>query len=299
LGTIKHRILITGANGLLGQALVKLFVKEKIEFLATSLGVNRNPECAAVDYKSLDITIQSEVNQTIEAYLPTAIIHTAAMTNVDLCEKEQVACHLLNVRATEYLLNAAMKVEAHFQLLSTDFVFDGIKGNYAEQDEVNPLSIYAKSKVEAENLLLNAEYKNTSIVRTIIVYGKGHNLSRGNIILWGKEQLEQGKELTIVDDQFRAPTYAPDLALGCFLVIDKNETGIFHIAGPETVSIFALLNRVAKFWKLDEKLITATKSNALAQAAQRPPKTGFNLTKAYDKLEYKPKTLEESFSELN
>ncbi len=299
MGTLKHRILITGTNGLLGQALVKLFAKEKIEFLATSLGTNRNPECNPNDYKALDITIESEVNQIIEAYRPTAIIHTAAMTNVDLCEKEQAACHLLNVKATAYLLNAATKVGAHFQLLSTDFVFDGIKGDYAEDDAVNPLSTYAKSKVEAESLVIQAKYKNISIVRTIIVYGKGHNLSRGNIILWGKEQLEQGKELSIVDDQFRAPTYAPDLALGCYLVIDKNETGIFHIAGPETVSIFALLNRVAKFWNLNEKLIKGTHSNALAQSAQRPPKTGFNLTKAQTKLGYKPKTLEESFLELN
>jgi dTDP-4-dehydrorhamnose reductase len=291
-----HRILITGSNGLLGQSLVTMLQSKNINFLASSLGENRNSICKAINYESLDITNQDAVNEVVERYLPTAIIHTAAMTNVDLCEKEVEKCKLLNIHASEFLFDAAQRVNAHFQILSTDFVFDGQKGNYKETDEVNPLSVYAKSKVEAENLLIYSDYKNWSIARTIIVYGRGHNLSRGNIILWAKEQLEKGKEIKIVNDQFRSPTFAPDLAEGCFLIIENNETGIFHLCGPDCLSMFEI---VSKVWKLDTKLIIETETNSLAQSAGRPPKTGFNLSKSRSKLGYDPKTLEESFKELN
>jgi dTDP-4-dehydrorhamnose reductase len=295
---MKHRILITGSNGLLGQALVANLLARKIDFLATSLGENRNPDCANDSYESLNITDERAVDVLIDRYQPTAIIHTAAMTNVDLCEKEVENCRILNIQSTEYLFDAARLNSIHFQLLSTDFVFDGEKGNYKETDEVGPLSVYAKSKVEAENLLIFSDYTNWSIVRTIIVYGRGHNLSRGNIILWAKEQLEAGKQIKIVNDQFRSPTFAPDLAEGCVLIIENDETGIFHLSGPECFSIFEIVTKIAQFWKLDQNLIEPAETNSLAQTAGRPPKTGFNLSKARSKLGYDPKTLEESFEEL-
>ena len=98
------------------------------------------------------------------------------MTNVDECEEFPLECEKLNVTATQLLFEAAQKIGAHFQLLSTDFVFDGLKGNYSETDTPNPLSIYANSKVAAEKLVSKANYSNFSIVRTIILYGTANNL---------------------------------------------------------------------------------------------------------------------------
>ena len=144
------KILITGSNGLLGQKIIKQLIKNKKLFLATSLGENRNPACPNEKYESLDISDQSEVDLLLQHFRPDAIIHTAAMTNVDDCELNPTACHLINVIATEYLFNAAINIGAHFTLLSTDFVFDGLKGNYSESDATNPLSVYAESKVDAE-----------------------------------------------------------------------------------------------------------------------------------------------------
>ena len=104
---------------------------------------------------------------------------------------------------------------AHFIHLSTDFVFDGEAGPYREMDRRNPLSVYAKSKVDSENLLIRSAYKKWAILRTIIVFGEAENLSRSNIVLWAKSALEKGDMLTIVNDQFRAPTWADDLAWAC------------------------------------------------------------------------------------
>lgn len=292
------RLLITGSNGLLGQKIVKQCLAKGIDFLATSKGDNRNQDCPNVKFLSLDISNPLEVKKVFDFYYPTHVIHTAAITNVDYCEDHQDECQSVNVDATRYLVQASNTYKTHFQLLSTDFVFDGKKGNYTETDEVNPLSVYAASKVEGEKIV-QEEAENWSIARTIIVYGEGNNLSRSNIILWAREALKSGNPLTIVDDQFRAPTWADDLAWGCLAIVLKNKQGIFHLSGPETMSIIDLVYRVADFYELPKDQVTPSKSTDLNQAAQRPPKTGFDLSKARKELGYNPMKLEETLGLLS
>src|SRR5690606_37074022 len=118
---MKQKIVITGANGLLGQKLVKLFLQNGVDFIATSKGANRNENCPSERFVSLDVTNEQEVNEVLMEVRPTAIIHTAAMTNVDQCESDHDGCDRLNVDAVEFLWNAAKKMNCHFQLLSTDF----------------------------------------------------------------------------------------------------------------------------------------------------------------------------------
>lgn len=288
------KILITGANGLLGQKIVNQLINKNISFLATSNGINRNTDCPNEYYQAMDICNKKQVHQVVLSFCPTHIIHTAAITNVDACELNPLNCRLVNVDGAKNVFRAAVSVSAHFQLLSTDFVFDGLKGNYSEEDEVAPLSVYAKSKVAAENLLLQGDYANYSIVRTIIVYGKGNNLSRSNLFLWAKEALPKGEIMNVVDDQFRAPTWADDLAWGCIRICDLNETGIYHLSGPETYSIYEIVKKIARFYEYSTKTLNKIASKTLDQPAIRPPKTGFNLEKARKKLNYCPQTIEET-----
>jgi dTDP-4-dehydrorhamnose reductase len=292
------KVLITGSNGLLGQKIVRQAIKKGISFLATSKGENRNPDCPSENYQSLDICDANAIEKVFTDFQPTHIIHTAAITNVDACELNPEECELVNVTATRYLFEAAQKVNAHFQLLSTDFVFDGEKGNYKETDAPNPLSVYAQSKVDGEAILLNSDYKNHSIVRTIIVYGVGNNLSRNNIICWAKEALSKGQPMNIIDDQFRAPTWADDLAWACLRICELDKTGIYHISGPETFSIYTIVERVANYYGLSTESLTKTDSSTLNQPAKRPPKTGFDLTKSRNDLGYNPKTIEETLKYL-
>lgn len=290
------KILITGSNGLLGQKIVQQCIRHSIDFCATSKGSNRNPDCPDDVYVEMDITSEESVSNVLDRYRPTHVIHTAAMTNVDQCELQPVACKKMNTEAVGIVFRASKALKAHFQLLSTDFVFDGLKGDYTEDDVVNPLSEYAKSKVDAEQILLSDAYKNWSIARTIIVYGEGHHLSRSNIVLWAVEALRKGDPLNIVDDQFRAPTWADDLAWGCLQICRKNEIGIFHLSGPETMSIYDLVCRIAKYLGISTDGINRVQTNGLTQAAQRPPKTGFNLSKSQLRLGYAPKTLESTLA---
>lgn len=291
------RVLITGSNGLLGQKIVKYCLANNIDFVATSKGDNRNNSCSESNYKELDITLRNQINDLFSTVQPTHVIHTAAITNVDYCELNPEECSLVNVTATEYLMSATFNCKAHFQLLSTDFVFDGEKGNYSEGDKVNPLSKYAVSKVKGEQLLMGSPETNWSIVRTIIVYGKADNLSRTNLIVWAKETLRSNGEMKIIDDQFRSPTFADDLAKGCMSILEKEKTGVYHLSGPETMSIYTIVERIAKFYNYSMENVVKMSSATLNQPAKRPPRTGFSLTKAINNLEYSPRKLEDTLDE--
>jgi len=292
------RILITGSNGLLGQKIVTQLLKRKIDFCATSLGKNRNSSCPKDQYVSLDITNEREIESLFKSYLPTVVINTAAMTNVDACEEDELNCRKINIEAVDLLWMAAQKISAFFIHLSTDFVFDGENGPYKEEDARNPLSIYAKSKVDSEDILMNSQSANWAILRTIIVFGEGENLSRSNIVLWAKSVLEKGDPISIVNDQFRAPTWADDLAWACISAAEKRAIGVFHIAGPELFSIYELVLRVAAFFNFNPNVVSPISSNTLNQKAKRPPKTGFILDKSRNTLNYNPMTFEESLARL-
>lgn len=288
------KLLITGSNGLLGQKLVKQCMANQIDFLATSKGNNRNSHCPEDYYADLDITNRKKIEELFQSFMPTHVIHTAAITNVDYCELNAPECDLVNVRSVEYLFSEAVKINAHFQLLSTDFVFDGSTGNYKETDVPNPLSIYANSKVQAEKILQNSKSLNWSIVRTIIVYGTGENLSRSNLVCWAKDALAKGNDMSVINDQFRAPTWADDLAWACLRICELNQTGVFHVSGPETMSIFEIVQRIANYYNFSLDHVKVVSSSILNQPAKRPPRTGFDLTKARKILGYSPKPLEET-----
>jgi len=293
------KILITGSNGLLGQKLVhKLKNHSNFQLVATSIGENRIKDRNGYVYESMNIANRTEVLKLIEKHQPEVIINTAAMTNVDACEENQEKCWELNVTAVKYLIEAAQISNSHLIHLSTDFVFDGEAGPYKETDQPNPLSYYGKSKLASEKLLEESKIK-WSIVRTIIVYGIVEDMSRSNIVLWAKAALEKKQKLTIVNDQFRSPTLAEDLADACILIAEKEKEGIFHISGKDFMSIVELVKRVAKHYQLDDSLIEEISSKSLNQAAKRPPKTGFILDKAYRELNYQPHSFEEGMQLLD
>ncbi|MGJ3236934.1 SDR family oxidoreductase [Marivirga sp.] len=292
------KILITGSNGLLGQKLVQLITREgKHELIATARGENRLPFEKGYIFESLDITKEAEIEAIVKKHQPEVIINTAAMTNVDQCETEREDCWNLNVTAVEYLIKASKKHNAFLLQLSTDFIFDGEDGPYDEEAEANPVSYYGESKLAAEQLILESKI-DWSIARTVLVYGIAHDMSRSNIILWVKKSLEEGKEIQVVDDQWRTPTLAEDLAKGCLLIAEKKAKGIFNISGDDLLTPYEMAVKTAEFFKLSQSSMTKTDSTKFKQTAKRPPKTGFILDKAKRELSYKPHTFEEGIKVL-
>ena len=287
------KILITGSNGLLGQKLLhKLRVDTTIELIATSKGENRVTEKGGYTYFDLDITNNDAVAKLIESENPQVVINTAAMTNVDLCEDEKQACDALNVDAVRSLANACEKNSSHLIQISTDFIFDGEDGPYTEEDKPNPLSYYGLSKLKSEQLLQDHPVKWT-VLRTIIVFGVGEKLSKGNIVLWAKGALAKGDPLNIIDDQFRAPTLAEDLADICILAAKKKAFGVFNASGKDIMSIYEIVERIAKHYGNSTENLNKISTATLKQKAGRPPKTGFILDKSINQLGYNPHSFEE------
>lgn len=293
------KILITGSNGLLGQKLVRLCIEKGVDVIATSRGVNRIDYLTeGYEYAAMDITDGESVRVVLEQYRPDVVVNTAAMTNVDQCESERDECRLLNVQAVQYLVDCCEGLGIFFIHLSTDFIFDGEAGPYEEDDQPNPISFYGQSKWEAENIVMESRGK-WAILRTVLVYGLTPGMSRSNIILWVKENLENDKPLNIVNDQWRTPTLAEDLAMGCFLAAEQRAEGVFNISGEELLSPFEMAIHTANYFDLDKSLITEVDASTFSQPAKRPPKTGFVLDKAKEVLGYHPHSFIEGIKLLD
>jgi dTDP-4-dehydrorhamnose reductase len=285
---MKKKVLVTGANGLLGQKLIyQLKERSDIDLIATGIGENRLIEVDNYSYVDLDITNFEEVSKVIEEHLPNSIIHCAAMTNVDACELDKERCWTINVDAVEFIAKAAEKIGAHLLHISTDFVFDGENGPYSEDSRPNPIHYYAEAKLASEQLVQKICTK-WSVARTIIIYGITDNMSRSNLVLWSKSEIDKGNKINVVNDQFRSPTLAEDLANGCISIIDNKAYGIYHLSGPKTYSIIDLVYQVADFYNLDKSLINPVTSHSLKQPARRPLITGFDISKARRELDYDP-----------
>ena len=199
-------------------------------------------------YVQMDITKESDVNEVLEKYKPDYVINTAAMTNVDQCEEDKQGCDLLNVTAVQYLVNACSKFNIHLIHLSTDFIFDGEAGPYLEEAKANPVSYYGESKLKAEEIVKSCTAP-WAIARTVLVYGICEGMSRSNIILWVKNSIENKKPINVVNDQWRSPTLAEDLAQGCFLIAKNNATGIYNISGEDFLNPYQMAIFTADYFK--------------------------------------------------
>ena len=289
------KILITGANGLLGYKLVQLLSQQNdIQTIAT--GRRRISDLPVnVLFSKLDITDPIQTEKIISNLKPDVIINTAAMTQVDQCETDRDACWKVNVTGVENLITACGKNQTHLVHISTDFIFDGSHGPLDERAVPNPVNFYGESKLGGEKALQDSTIS-WAILRTVLVYGVTPDMSRSNIVLWVKKSLEDGKVINVVNDQWRTPTLAEDLAMGCFLAATKKAKGIYNISGEEVMTPYDIAIQTADFFKLDKALINATDSSKFKQPAMRPPKTGFIITKAKNELGYQPHSFKEGLT---
>lgn len=293
------KILITGANGLLGQHLVKLLLDTTThEIIATSKSEPRGIiQSSRIHYYSLDITDGMEVNLLIDKIGPDVVVHCAALTQVDECEQNPIKAWEVNVTATRFIVDAAKKINAFFVFISTDFVFDGMSGPYKESDILNPVSYYGSTKVAAEKSVAESGLQ-YAIIRTCLLYGNILFGNRSNIITWVKDNLENGQQIKVVSDQMRTPTYVEDLAKGVLLVVEKRATGLFHISGKDFLSPYEMAMSTAAYLNLDATLIQKVNADVFVQAAKRPVVTGFLIEKAKMQLGFEPLSFTEGIKKM-
>ncbi|WP_143959612.1 SDR family oxidoreductase [Litoribacter populi] len=298
LNTSTKKVLVTGANGLLGQKLIALLLTKQYQVLATGRGESRLPQDWECSYHQMDVTDKAHVTEVFEMFQPEVVVHAAAMTQADQCEEKQEICHLQNVIGTKNIVETCKKLGAHLIFISTDFVFDGESGPYTEEDNPNPVNYYGQTKLEGEYLVKEAGLDLWAIVRTVLVYGTMHRGSRSNIILWVKENLEAQKHIKVVSDQWRSPTLVEDLAQGIESIMHKKATGIFNICGPDFLTPYDMALATADYFGLDKGYMEKVSGDTFTQAAKRPSKTGLILEKAQKVLDFRPKSFAEGIGIL-
>ena len=291
------RILVTGANGLLGQKLVQRLQKDpNVELVATARG-QAAIKITRGEYHTMDITNRENVESVLRLTKPDVVIHTAAMTQVDDCEQQREDCWKANVEAVDHIVRCCKALHIHLVHVSTDFIFDGTEGPLDEDAVPNPVNYYGESKLAAEKIIRESGIS-WAILRTVLVYGINSDMSRSNIVLWVKNSLEQRKTIQVVNDQWRTPTLAEDLAEGCYLAAKKMARGIYNISGKDFLSPYDIAVKTAEFFKLDKTLIQPTDSTRFTQPAKRPPRTGFIIEKARKELGYEPHSFDEGLAVL-
>ena len=270
---------------MLGQKLVKLFLKKPgYEIHALSRGSNRLDHQKGYAYYDLDLLNKVALLALLDQIVPDVILHTAAMTYVDDCELQQEVCVRMNLEVVANFLEYCDKKDVYLVHLSTDFIFDGKKGTaYKEDDVAHPVNYYGRSKLKSE-LMIKESNVDHAILRTILVYGLVDGNDRSNIVLWVKNSLENKKEINVVTDQLRMPTYAEDLAEACWLAVEKKAKGVFNVSSNQLMSIYEVALAVADAFGLDKELIHPVRTNALSLPANRPLSTGFDLNKSISEI---------------
>jgi dTDP-4-dehydrorhamnose reductase len=291
------RILLTGSNGLIGRQIVNDLLRSGDAVVCgISSGENRNSS-KGFHFERADITQYAVMSEILNSFKPDAIIHTAAMGSPDKCEENRAEAWKVNVEATSFLAEFSRINHIYLLHWSTDFVFDGLKGYYSEDDEPNPVSYYGLTKLESEKAVLDL-CPAAAVFRTMLVYGLYKEMTRPNIL---SRVLDCGKEnrmMNVAADQYRMPTLVNDLACAVKTALVTEPAGIFHVSGNEYVSVYDFVLRIAGAFSISEKLFVPVLSSDLNEKAVRPKKTGFVLTKAMSELSYVPTPVNESLQKI-
>lgn len=279
------KILVTGSNGLLGQAITAIFRRESDhELFLTSFEENSYIE--GNQYQTLDITKKDEVKKLVGSFAPDLIINCAAFTNVDKCETERELSWKINVDGVKNLIIAARRSNSRIIHFSTDYIFDGKSGPYSEDSIPSPISFYGREKLASENALVTSDIRYT-IIRTLVLYGVGVNV-KPNFALWMINELKAGRSINVVTDQISNVTMIDDLAYGTLKVAERSGIGVYNIAGADILSRYDFAMKLCDVFGYDRKLVAPITTAMLNQPAPRPLKSGLITTKMEAELGFKP-----------
>ncbi len=286
------KIIVTGANGFTGQHLCITLANKGFDVHALGRGPQRIAVHNQISYHDIELTNVRSLMRVFELVCPDVVVHTAAMSKPDECDRDRNACLLNNVEVTRYLLEASRHFPVHFIHLSTDFIF-GENGPHCEDDTPAPLNFYGESKLMAEKLVQESGVGNT-IVRPVFIYGPVWEGQRPSFIHWVKNKLTAGESIKVVTDQQRTPTYVYDLCNGIEQVLMFKKQGVYHLAGKDILSPYEMAVTVAKLIGLDAKLIIPVTSAEFPEPVQRAKKSGLKIDKAMTELNYAPHGFEEA-----
>jgi len=285
------RFFITGGSGLAGSKLAEMALARGDQ-VYSGYAHNQPPYGKEVKFDLLDA---NGIRDIIERMRPDVIVHSAALTDVDRCEREKDLACKINVEGTRAIAEAARKAGSYLVYISTDYVFDGQRGLYREEEEeTNPVSYYGRSKLQGEEFCLDQG----CIARTCVIYGSRPASGKVNFALWLLNALKSGKEARVVTDQFITPTLNSNLAAMVLEAADRRLSGIYHLSGAARVSRYDFACELARAFDLDRRLILPSQMSDIGWLAKRPMDSSLDTGKASRMLKNRPLNLCESLQVL-
>ena len=285
-------MLVTGSGGLLGSKFITLASpKYKIYSIYNH---HFPPAGEAIKLDLLDFNSLDKIFNNIK---PDIVLHAAALTNVDLCEKEKDLALKINYEATKRIAILSKKINFFIIYISTDYVFDGEKGLYSEEDKPNPINFYGFSKLKGEEAIIEFS-KNYCIIRSSVIYGSKPASGKTNFALWLLENLNKKNKINILIDQYVSPTLNTNLSEMLIEIIDRKLEGIFHLTGAERISRYDFAKEFCNIFNLDSSLLNPISMKDINWIAKRPKDSSLNVSKAINILKTKPLKLKDALIKL-
>ena len=286
----KATLLVTGGTGFIGGHLAL-----RSPFPKTWVTWHSHPICQSSLYTAvqLNLTDRADVRKTVTELHPDIIIHTAALASLAICRERPDEAWAINVDGSAYLAEAAHAIGARLILLSTDLVFDGERGNYDETATPRPLSIYARTKLEAERIV-SRECPNACIVRGSLVYGFSANDKHcfTEVLL---QRLREGELVKLYTDEYRTPIYIEDFCSMLFKLGERQDMQhVVHLGGPERVSRYRFGLMLCNVFNLDTRLVIPISADKDSTAGERPKDCSLNSDKLYRELNFHPQPIRDS-----
>jgi dTDP-4-dehydrorhamnose reductase len=281
------KLLVTGGSGLMGSKVAEIGLQKGYEVFS---GYAHHLPTHGTAVK-IDLRNDSSVVEAVKAVRPDVIIHTAALTDVDVCETDKNLAYRMNAQATKTLAESAREVGAFTVYTSTDYVFDGSRGMYKEEDRTNPVNYYGYSKLQGESYC-------DAVARTCVIYGSRPASGKVNFALWILEKLMRGETAQVVADQHITPTINTNLALMVLELAKPRLKGVYHLAGATRISRYDFAVELARTFGLDADLIIKSRMSEMKWAAKRPADSSLETSKASRCLETTPWSIEEALRTL-
>jgi len=287
------KVLVTGASGLFGSRLCELATGKGWEVY--SAYVEHKPS-SGVPLR-FDISDRKAADDVFRHVKPEVVVHSAAMTDVDRCESEKALAWRINVEGTFNIVENCRRHDVFLVYISTDYVFDGEKGEYRESDTPNPVNYYGLTKLKGEESV-KEQLETYCIARGSVVYGAIPASGKVNFALWLLERLKKGEKTSVVTDQWNSPTLNTSLARMVCEVVEKRLKGVFHLAGASRLSRYEFARNLVEVFNLETDLVTPVESAKISWVAKRPRDSSLNVDKALAMLENKPLHIVDALNEM-
>ncbi len=277
------KLLVTGASGLFGS---KLAEKATLSDYTVYSGYSRDPVASGVPVQ-FDVSDKERIEEVFKKVNPEVVVHAAALTNVDKCELNKDLAWKINVEGSRNIAEAVKSSDAFLVYVSTDYVFNGETGLYAETDKADPVNYYGFTKLKAEELVKDL-VDNYCIARASVMFGSTPAAGKINFALWLLNQLKKNEQVKIVTDQWNSPTLNTSLADMTLEIVERKLTGTFHLSGTTRISRYDFAKAIAQTFNLDPNLIDPCSTADFSWTAKRPRDSSLATSKAQRTLKNKP-----------